>query len=258
MAGNPSNRRHSFEELKKLDAKLDRQLRQGSGSRAKSGSSESAAQRQSRFSLRKILGALLLFAAAMILPFVVLIRTSVYVYAHYAVNGWLALGAGVGGTVMLLLGYLLYASIRFRSWKWLNSYVLRGVILLVLAWCGYSLLYISSLNAKSGDVRSYYRSLHPVMRVAVTTASIADRELVVTDIQRTAGDYRRMGLTPRQQSMHYVQDTGYVHAVDLRTLGRAEWKNFGIKWLFEGLGFETLRHTGTADHLHVYLPLNDS
>lgn len=258
MTDNYSGKRLTFEDLRKLDAELDRQLSKGSGSRARSGSSESADRRRSRFSLRRILAALLFFTAAMLLPFLVLIRTSVYVYVHYAVNGWLALGAGVGGTVVLLLGYLLYAALRFRSWKWLNSYALRGVLLLVIAWCGYSLLYISSLNAKDGDVRSYYRSLHPVMRVAVATASIADPELVVTDIQRTAGDYRRMGLTSRQQSMHYLQDTGYVHAVDLRTLGRAEWKNFGMKWLFEGLGFETLRHTGTADHLHVYLPLNDS
>lgn len=255
MADNHPNKRLSFEELKKLDAKLDQQLSRGTGSRAKS---QSDVPRRGRFSLRRILGALLLFTAAMILPFLVLIRTSVYAYVHYTLNGWLALGAGVGGTVTLLLGYLLYASLRFRSWKWLNSYALRGVILLVIAWCGYSLLYISSLNAKSEDVRSYYRSLHPVMRVAVATASIADRELVVTDIQRTEGDYRRMGMAPRRQSMHYLQDTGYVHAVDMRTIGRAEWKNFAMKWLFEGLGFETLRHTGTADHLHVYLPLNDS
>jgi hypothetical protein len=45
-----------------------------------------------------------------------------------------------------------------------------------------------------------------------------------------------------------------VHAVDLRTIGRAEWKNVLLNWYFRSMGFRTLRHVGTADHLHVSLP----
>lgn len=252
MADGPSSKRLSFEELRELNAELDRQARHFSSDGG------SPQESRGRFRLRSMLGGLLLFAAAMILPFLVLVRTSVFVYSEYAVGGWLALAAGAAGTLLLLTGYLVYASLRFRSWKWLNKYAQRGVLLLVIAYCGYSLLYISNLNTKSEGVQSYYRTLHPVMRVAVTTASLAGTDLVVTDIRRSEEDYREMGLSPRSRSMHYVQDTGYVHAVDLRTLGRAGWKNNGLKWLFEILGFETLRHTGTADHLHVYLPLNDS
>lgn len=224
-----------------------------SGSRTSGGRSKSR-----RFSPGRILGKALLLVTALVLPFLVLVRVSTWTYLRYDLNGWLALGAGVAGTVVLMLAYLLYASVRFRSSTWRHRYLVRGSALLVVAYCAYALIYISSLNTKTEDVRSYYRSLHPVMRVAVTTASLADDRLLLTDIGRTPEDYRAMGLSPRQQSMHYVQDNGYVHAVDLRTIGRAGWKNFALRWYFEGLGFGTLRHRGTADHLHVFLPLNDS
>jgi hypothetical protein len=52
-----------------------------------------------------------------------------------------------------------------------------------------------------------------------------------------------------------VQEDGYVHAMDLRTEGRTELRNRGIQLGFWLLGFSTLRHVGTADHLHVSLRL---
>ncbi|MDZ7772787.1 MAG: hypothetical protein U5K31_08630 [Balneolaceae bacterium] len=261
MSSDASHDRMSFQELRELNEQLDRQLREGPASSGPaSATPEKSRSRSGRRSWGpgRILGTILLLAAAIVLPFVVLVRVSTWTYAAWELNGWLALGAGVAGTVVLLLAYLLYASLRFRSGAWRHRYLVRGSAVLVVAYCVYALIYISSLNTKTENVRTYYRTLHPVMRVAVTTVSLADDRLLLTDIGRTPEDYRAMGLTPRQQSMHYVQESGYVHAVDLRTIGRAEWKNFTLKWLFEGLGFETLRHTGTADHLHVYLPLNDS
>ena len=44
---------------------------------------------------------------------------------------------------------------------------------------------------------------------------------------------------------------GYVYAVDLRTQGRSEIRNWALEWLFQLVGFNTLRHVGTADHLHI-------
>jgi hypothetical protein len=62
-----------------------------------------------------------------------------------------------------------------------------------------------------------------------------------------------MGLTPIEASLHVRQDDGYVHALDLRTEGRSELRNRAIQIAFWALGFHTLRHVGTADHLHVSL-----
>ena len=64
-----------------------------------------------------------------------------------------------------------------------------------------------------------------------------------------------MGLPVNESSLHFEQANGYVHALDLRTQGRAVWKNTASIWWFKLLGFRTLRHVGTADHLHVSLPV---
>lgn len=98
--------------------------------------------------------------------------------------------------------------------------------------------------------------MHPILRVTLATLSLADRNLVVTDIQRSEKDYEKMGLPKMDNSMHYIQQNGYVHAADLRTAGRSELRNRMTEGMFKILGLRTLRHTGTADHLHVYLPLN--
>jgi hypothetical protein len=49
------------------------------------------------------------------------------------------------------------------------------------------------------------------------------------------------------------QEDGYAYAVDIRTLGRPEWRTRLVSLYFRAMGFGTLRHVGTADHLHVYL-----
>jgi hypothetical protein len=123
----------------------------------------------------------------------------------------------------------------------------------VIFYCGYALLFLSAVNSKTDDVREYYRNVHPLLRVALSTAILADRDIVVTDTQRQPADYARMGLQTLDNSLHFVQESGYVHAVDLRTVGRAEWKNTLMVGYFRLMGFRTLRHVGTADHLHVSL-----
>lgn len=132
-----------------------------------------------------------------------------------------------------------------------------AVSMLVGGFIIYGLLYLNSVNAKSDEIREVYRSLHPILRVAVTSTTLADNELVITDISRTQDDYIAMGLTPRQSSMHYVQPTGFVHAIDLRTIGHSELRNISLEWGLKLMGFQTIRHVGTADHLHVALPLSN-
>jgi hypothetical protein len=95
--------------------------------------------------------------------------------------------------------------------------------------------------------------MHPVLRVAVSTVTLADNDLVVTDIERFEEDYASMGLPVNQTSFHYRQESGYVHAVDIRTIGHGFVRNALLRGSLEIMGFRTIRHVGTADHLHVEL-----
>lgn len=61
-----------------------------------------------------------------------------------------------------------------------------------------------------------------------------------------------------ETSLHFKLEDKYVHAMDLRTVGRPEWKNRITDGYFRLMGFRTLRHVGTADHVHVSLPLREN
>jgi hypothetical protein len=127
--------------------------------------------------------------------------------------------------------------------------LVRGSVFLY----AHALMYLSSGNAKSDQVRAYYGSLHPLLRVALSTWILADRDIVITDVARRPEDYAAMGMQTNDGSLHYVQEDGYIHAVDLRTRGRSEVKNRLVQLYFWTVGLGTLRHVGTGDHLHVEL-----
>lgn len=251
----PSNSsgNRSFEKLRALDAQFDAQLDALSGKKDR----ESRGRGTTFLSPARWIFWVCAVALFLVLPFILLIRISVFTYIAYDLNGWLALGTGAAATVLLLMLYGINLSARISGRARLHRYVVRTCVLLVFSYCCYGMLYLSSVNAKTEQVRSHYRSLHPILRITVATATLADTDLIITDMQRTPQDYRHMGLTARQQSLHYAQSTGYVHAVDIRTLGRPGWKNWLTEHLLRLLGYNTLRHVGTADHLHVSLPLND-
>lgn len=206
-----------------------------------------------RWTLR-LLGGLIV----VLLPFFVLVRLSVFFYLSVDLHGWIALLAGATATLLLLLAYALWLLRRAKSrWR-----ILKGVTavlgLTVALYCGYSLLYLSATQAKTEAVRSTYTELHPLLRLAVSTWALADADLVVTDASRRPSDYARMGLPTNENSLHFRQPTGYAHAIDLRTNDRPAWQNALVKAYFQLMGFRTLRHVGTADHLHVSLPLRAS
>lgn len=198
---------------------------------------------------------LILILGFIVLPFFVLIRTSVYLSLAHGIHGWLTLGGGALLTIFLLLLYLLFLLRKVRNKKLFLRYSLAGSSALVLGFCIYGAFYLSSVHAKNDEIQNVYRSLHPVLRVAVATTTLADADLVITDIQRLPEDYAAMGLPMNERSLHFVQPNGYVHAIDLRTKGRWEIRNFLLKSSLSMMGFQTIRHTGTADHLHVALPL---
>lgn len=192
-------------------------------------------------------------AVIALLPFVVYVRASVDLYLQGGRSAWAAILGASLITAALAFGYGLWLSRRFVG-KARAVTMARWVALpIAVAWCGYAALYLSRVNAKSDDVRSYYRTVHPVLRVALATAVLGDPGIVITDTRRVSQDYARMGLPVNERTKHYQQRDGWVHAVDLRTRGRNEIRNRAMQLYFWMMGFQTLRHVGTADHLHVQL-----
>lgn len=195
-------------------------------------------------------------AITIALPFVVYVRTAVEMYARGAPS-WLAILTGSLLTVGVVSVYAFWLTrrlsggVRFRA---VTTWVAAPI---VGAWCAFTLLHLASANAKSDLVRSHYTSLHPVLRAALATVILLDADLVVTDAAREPQDYARMGLPVNERTRHYRQGDGWVHAVDLRTIGRSELENRAVQLYFWSMGFSTLRHVGTADHLHVQLRRRD-
>lgn len=187
------------------------------------------------------------------LPFAVLVRGAVFIHEYGRMPVWVALLVAAMLTGGLVAAYGAWLSHKLTG---------RGRFLLLAKWvalplvlffCLHSLLYIARVNAKEEPVRAYYTALHPLLRLALSTWILADGEIVITDAGRLPGDYRRMGLPVSRTTRHYRQPDGWVHAVDLRTAGRSELKNRGVQLYFWLMGFDTKRHVGTADHLHVQL-----
>lgn len=204
-------------------------------------------------------GAVLRIVLIIALPFAVLVRGSVFFYENGGTPVWLAvLTAAIltGGVITAYVVWLAKKLLRrgVRGGRALVLPVAKWVALpLVLFYCGYSLLYLASINAKSAPVRAYYGSVHPLLRLALSTAILADRDILITDTGRLPEDYNAMGLPVNNRSRHYKQADGWIHAVDLRTAGRGVIKNRGLQLYFWLMGFDTRRHVGTADHLHVEL-----
>lgn len=192
-------------------------------------------------------------AVVALLPFIIYVRASVDLYLQGGLSAWSAILGASLITASLAFAYGLWLTRRFVGRKRASTIARWVALPIAVAWCGYAALYLARVNAKSDDVRAYYRSVHPVLRVAIATAVLGDPDIVITDARRVAQDYTRMGLPVNERTKHYVQRDGYVHAVDLRTRERSEIRNRAMQFYFWLMGFSTLRHVGTADHLHVQL-----
>lgn len=202
----------------------------------------------------KFIWKLIIIGIIVILPFIILIRGSVFLHEKYFFYPFPAILGGFFLTAVLLLFYLIFIlgtpaqSLKRRF---------QVVVILLLSYGGYALLYISAENVKSKEIAKEYTSLHPILRLGVTTILLVDKDLVVTDANRLPEDYRRMGLDSPSQSLHYRQKDGYAHAIDVRTSDRSRIRNFLLKGYFRAMGFRVLRHGGTGDHLHISLLSHD-
>jgi len=205
------------------------------------------------FQIFKVL--LLLF-----LPFIILIRGAVFLYLSYDWPSWLALLGGAGGAILSLVIYFsfFYGKVTGKLGD-VGSFKRRSFIamIMVVGYCIHGMFFLSSSNAKSSSVRSGYNKVHPILRMGTSTLAYIDRDLIITGTDRVPEDYRKMGLPTKRHSLHYHQSNGYAHAVDLRTNGHSEFRNFALKAYFKLMGFNTLRHVGTGDHLHISLSSKD-
>lgn len=196
----------------------------------------------------------LLFLIA--LPFWALIRGSLWLQQQYHLSPWAAILGGVGISALVIFIYIVYWQGRKTGKLGDRQSLQRQYLLvfsLVMVYCLPGLFSLSAANAKHESVRQEFRSLHPILRLGISTLIFLDRDLLITDADRLPEDYRRMGLPTKARSKHYRQPDGFAHAVDIRTIGHSSSRNFLIKTYFEMMGFRTLRHVGTADHLHVEL-----
>ena len=209
-----------------------------------------------RASWREIVAALLLALlkalAVVALPFLVYVRAAVYLYRHGA-HPWMAILISAILTLGVVAGCVILIARRVRRRPAVPTVAKWAALPIVFAWCVYAAFYLSRVNVKSDDVRAYYSAVNPILRVALSTIVLVDPDLVVTDMGRVPQDYRHMGLPVNDRTKHYRQADGWVHAVDLRTRGRGAIRNRFVQLYFWSMGFSTLRHVGTADHLHVQL-----
>jgi hypothetical protein len=192
--------------------------------------------------------------AAAVLPFFLIVRLAATAYSRLQVGAWTALLLSGAGVVVLLFAYVVVLRLRFQRKLGVPRSMRRLVMACVAGFVGFTLFYLSGANAKTPEIREAYTELNPLLRLATGTVLLVDREAVVTGVDRTPADYLAWGLSVNETSLHFEQDDGFVHAVDVRTLGRAEWKNRALETYYRGMGFRTLRHVGTADHLHVSMP----
>lgn len=215
-------------------------------------SKEGPARRPRR--MRRVVAGLALLCMLGVAPFLLLLRGGVHAHTAWGWSTWPALAAGVSFACLALSLFTWGALTLLRLRGRVRRVLSRGALLVGAAYASYGLLYVAARNTKGAEVRAEYRALHPLLRLAATTLFLVDGDAVVTDAARAPEDYAAMGVPPAERSLHFPQDDGYVHALDVRTVGRHGLRNFLLESGFRVMGFRTLRHVGTADHLHVSLP----
>ena len=194
----------------------------------------------------------------LVLPFIILIRGAVYFHLEQGFFPSISILISAGITALLLVIYFSVIYGKFTKKRAQIKYLRRRfavIFMLVGFFVLYGIVNLSSSNAKSTQVQKEFTELHPILRLSCSTIFLLDRKAIMTDASRVPEDYKKMGLSKKSSSLHYKQKDGYVHAVDLRTNGRWEIRNKALEYYFRIMGFKTLRHVGTADHLHVGLPV---
>ena len=210
--------------------------------------------------MKAVLFFILKMCLLLILPFIGLIRGAVYFHSNHSFHPQMAiLGGGLLTLVVLLIYFSWFYGRLTGKLGSVESFKFRAFLaaVLVIGYCAHGLFFFSGKNAKTDGVRKEYTSLHPILRLSISTILFIDNKLILTDASRLPEDYKKMGLKKKSHSLHYKQSNGYAHAFDVRTNGHPEIRNQLLQLYFRLMGLNTLRHGGTGDHLHVSLKSHD-
>ena len=195
-----------------------------------------------------------------VLALLVAVRAQLAILDVQTVSGdltadWLAVAGGLAAGGLVLFASLRLV-LRFGSVRGAGS-LLVGLPLVMVLMGSLATTHFPPSNFKSDEVRAEWTHLHPTLRHALWVARLGDPTLVLTDLRRGPHDYRLMGLRLPFTSRHYPQSDGYAHAVDLRVHDAGDLQNWARQGLFLLMGLRAERHVGTADHLHISLPVKD-
>ena len=208
----------------------------------------------------KLIIEILKIIVILVFPFILLIRGAVEFHEQFHLSPFLSILAGISVTALLIFLYftIFYShfSGKLGSFKGIKLRLIAALLLTVF-YATHGIFYISTGNLKNQEVREEINKVHPILRLSISTIVIIDSDLIVTDGSRIPEDYKKMGLNEKKHSLHYRQSNGYAHALDLRTNNRSEFRNVLLRNYFRLMGFRTLRHVGTADHLHISLKSHD-
>ena len=195
--------------------------------------------------------------AIVALPFICLIRGAIFLTEQHQLLPIMAIIGGIVGAAFVLAIYLLFFYGRLTGEVGSVRRKLYLALFVVALYGAHGLFFLSGNNVKHSSIQKEYTSLHPILRLSVSTIIHFDKSLIITDANRQPEDYRKMGLKSKKHSLHYRQSSGYVHALDIRTKNRGMVRNFLLQTYFKLMGFNTLRHGGTGDHLHVSIKSQD-
>lgn len=193
----------------------------------------------------------------LVLPFIILIRGAVYMHFNKGWSSNMSLLVSIGITALLLVIYfsVFYGKltkkktkIRYLRRRFAISFFIVGIFVF------HGIVFMSGDNAKTTGVEKEFSNLQPILRLGCSTIFLIDKKAIITDASRVPEDYKRMGLKSLKNSLHYKQKDNYAYALDLRTNNRTEIRNVALKYYFKFMGFRTLRHVGTDDHLHISMP----
>ncbi len=208
-----------------------------------------------------VVASLILLLAGTLTSLILLVRVQLLLLAHYPTAEWPAMAAGLlAGGVTLAIAVAM--ALRLRSPRRALMLLLALPTMLLTAGC-LSVTHFPRSNFKSDELRAEWYRLHPTLRNALWVARLGEGALILTDVTRKPSNYGEMGLTEPSWSSHFTSPrNGYAHAIDLRVRDAGDLRNWARQGVFLALGLKadrlggpTDRHGGTADHLHVSLPL---
>jgi hypothetical protein len=109
---------------------------------------------------------------ALLLPFWVLILGSTIAAETLDIGPWMSLLVAAVATSSLIAIYFWVATRRLgqRPGRWIP----RLSVAVVLAYCVYGLVFISPKHLKDPEIAETYTSLHPVIRLSLSTLVLVD------------------------------------------------------------------------------------